>query len=77
MRRVVQQSDDDLVGFIVDTEVHRDFDECECGDYRHQHKDGTGACALNWSKGGPHGPDNCLAFRLVSGRSRCPKPKRR
>lgn len=23
-----------------------DYDECFCGDYRHQHKDGTGPCLL-------------------------------
>ena len=38
-----------------------DFDECECGDYRHQHEDGTGACNISW---GHRHVGICKSFRL-------------
>jgi hypothetical protein len=43
-----------------------DFDYCYCGDFRRQHKDGKGSCALNtfghtisFDPG-----DKCMEFRL-------------
>lgn len=38
----------------------RDFDLCKCGDYRHQHENGTGRCKL----GERCTPGFCQKFRL-------------
>lgn len=38
----------------------RPFDVCECGDYRHQHVDGSGRCKL----GSLCTPTPCQKFRL-------------
>lgn len=39
-------------------------DVCECGDYRHQHKDGSGVCCFNKPNGIGHGlAPNCEKFR--------------
>jgi hypothetical protein len=38
------------------------YDLCECGDYRHQHKDGEGECSLNGL--GHGGAPACLKFRM-------------
>lgn len=43
------------------------LDYCECGDYRRDHKDGTGLCCFN----GPsfdlnHGGKDCHQFRLAA-----------
>ena len=47
--------------------VPRDFDVCFCGDYRHQHENGTGACVFN--RYGRfdvcHGFELCEGFRLA------------
>ena len=39
-----------------------DFDECECGDYRHQHENGIGRCTM--PNDICHGMKPCEAFRL-------------
>jgi|GEM_PF-5432591 len=37
-----------------------EWDTCICGDYRRDHKDGTGRCGLRWLK-----PDcGCNSFRI-------------
>ena len=44
-----------------------EFDVCECGDYRRDHKNGAGPCVFNgdgWSGGLTHGFTKCAAFRL-------------
>lgn len=44
------------------------FDICECGDYRCQHKDGTGPCNFNKhpNNGGiSHGNKACMSFKLA------------
>jgi len=42
-------------------------DECQCGDYRRDHKDGTGACRHNSREFDlNHGGKNCYRFRAVS-----------
>lgn len=46
----------------------RDDDECECGDFRSQHKDGVGICYA--CRGGsnytpvPNEPGPCQEFKL-------------
>ena len=42
--------------------VDSDFDVCECGDYRHQHENGTGKCRMR--DDACHGFKPCLSFRL-------------
>ena len=49
----------------------RDFDQCECGDYRHQHRDGTGACTLPNDLS--HGFKPCSCFRLAETASELPE----
>lgn len=39
-----------------------EFDLCECGDYRHQHEGGTGACKLNGL--GHGGAPSCYKFTM-------------
>lgn len=39
-----------------------DYDECECGDYRHQHEAGTGRCTMPNDL--THGFKACPTFRL-------------
>jgi len=42
------------------------LDECECGDYRRDHLNGTGPCTFN--KGAfdlTHGGRDCLKFRAI------------
>ena len=47
------------------------YDVCECGDYRHQHEDGTGACCFNRPDGIGHGgAANCNKFRFSEGIAR-------
>lgn len=44
-----------------------DLDVCFCGDYRRDHKNGTGACAFNaypMNGGASHGFRRCHKFRL-------------
>jgi len=41
----------------------RDFDICECGDYRHQHENGVGKCRMPDDL--CHGFKPCLEFRLA------------
>jgi hypothetical protein len=48
-------------------QVASDLGVYECGDYRIQHKDGTGVCALNWAHGGE---EPCFKFRLSRAESR-------
>ena len=42
------------------------LDQCECGDFRRDHKDGTGACIFSsGSKGDGHsGAGECVQFKL-------------
>jgi len=42
-------------------------DECECGDWREDHKSGTGACRYN-GRGFDmcHGGMDCMKFRLAA-----------
>ncbi len=41
-----------------------DYDECCCGDYRIQHKDGVGECLLcRWNPMNPDEP--CKEFKLA------------
>src|ERR1043166_415984 len=47
-----------------------DFDGCACGDYRHQHANGTGRCNL----GSLCTPYPCLRFRLFSVATKIPPP---
>jgi hypothetical protein len=47
----------------------RDFDICECGDYRHQHENGTGRCKMPDDL--CHGFKPCLKFRLTEGAHSC------
>lgn len=45
-----------------------DFDCCVCGDYRKDHKGGTGPCAFNndYKSGGlTHGFKKCLSFMFA------------
>jgi len=40
-------------------------DECECGDFREDHKDGGGPCRYNSNEFDlSHGGGNCMEFRL-------------
>lgn len=41
-----------------------DFDICVCGDYRHQHVNGSGACRLNDLGHGMGHMGKCRKFRL-------------
>lgn len=41
---------------------HDPYDICECGDYRHQHKDGHGESRLNWANFADM--EMCQKFRL-------------
>ena len=43
-----------------------DLDACECGDWRRDHIDGTGACKFNKNAAnvGHGGPADCMEFRL-------------
>ncbi len=41
-----------------------DFDTCACGDYRKDHKGGTGACIHNKPGDLTHGFEDCNEFRL-------------
>lgn len=52
----------------------RDFDACECGDYRWHHKNGVGACIFNSTPGGPHGDRQCLRFRIFRVADAIPPP---
>lgn len=47
-----------------------DFDCCECGDYRHQHVNGSGACKL----GSLCTPGRCQKFRLSREATEIPAP---
>ncbi len=47
-----------------------DFDTCYCGDYRYQHVNGTGRCAL----GSLCTPSPCSKFRLSSTATEIPTP---
>lgn len=43
------------------------LDECACGDYRRDHKDGTGACTFNRNRFDEcHAFEHCYSFRLVA-----------
>lgn len=42
--------------------VKGDYDICQCGDFRHQHEDGTGWCRM--PNDVCHGFQPCLRFRL-------------
>lgn len=42
--------------------IHHDLDECECGDYRRDHVNGTGRCRMPDDLN--HGLQPCEAFRL-------------
>ncbi len=42
------------------------LDLCACGDYRHHHIDGHGACKHNKPKDLTHGYKDCTEFRLSS-----------
>jgi hypothetical protein len=42
------------------------LDECECGDYRRNHKDGTGPCTFNRAGFDMlHAFEDCLSFTLA------------
>lgn len=42
------------------------YDVCKCGDYRHGHKDGYGACMFNGTEFDlTHGGKNCRTFRFA------------
>ncbi len=50
------------------------FDVCVCGDYKHEHENGTGPCRHN---GGlrfdlTHGGKDCMAFRSASDKKSTP-----
>ncbi len=51
-----------------------DFDQCACGDYRHQHVNGTGACRLNDLGHGMGNMGKCYKFRLAKEASEIPEP---
>jgi hypothetical protein len=51
-----------------------DFDTCTCGDYRRDHKDGTGRCCMPDDL--THGFEPCLSFRLVKAATEVPPPFR-
>ena len=55
---------------MVRTWAISDFDACDCGDYRHQHIDGTGQCRL----GSLCTPSHCQQFRLCLPASEIPNP---
>lgn len=42
----------------------RDFDTCLCGDYRRDHKGGSGPCLHNKPRDLTHGYRDCDTFRL-------------
>jgi hypothetical protein len=46
-----------------------DFDTCHCGDYRHQHVEGTGRCKL----GSLCTPSYCQKFRLSHSATKIPE----
>lgn len=41
------------------------LDQCECGDYRQDHKNGTGPCTHNKVGDLTHGFKDCQSFRLA------------
>lgn len=49
-----------------------DFDECECGDYRHQHVDKVGRCTMPNDL--THGFEACHRFRLSRAATQIPAP---
>lgn len=51
-----------------------DFDMCACGDYRKDHRDGTGPCAFNHIPGNVHGHSQCMQFRLFREAADIPLP---
>lgn len=51
-----------------------DFDECKCGDYRRDHKDGVGACLHNKPRDLTHGYKDCHEFRLDRAATEIPEP---
>lgn len=53
-----------------------DFDLCHCGDYRKDHKDGTGACVFNHTPGNVHGSAKCMQFRISREAAEIPPPYR-
>ena len=54
-------------------------DQCECGDYRSDHRDGTGPCSYNKMPRFDitHGGQDCLKFRLVGLSEPTPTPRRK
>lgn len=46
---------------IADSDTARRYEVCECGDFRHQHVNGTGASTLNWDNF--KGVESCVKFR--------------
>ncbi len=51
-----------------------DFDECECGDYRHDHDLETGRCRMPDNIA--HGMQPCLGFKLTRAALEIPEPFR-
>lgn len=54
----------------------KDFDICKCGDFRHQHEDGSGPCGFNKPHMGHHGAPDCERFVLQTGANPTPPPAR-
>lgn len=52
----------------------RDFDECKCGDYRHQHEGGKGKCKM--PNDILHGMKPCERFRLSKRAAEIPESYR-
>lgn len=53
------------MGENIDAPEPHPYDCCECGDYRHQHVNGRGACRL----GSLCTPGRCQQFRFLHGPS--------
>jgi len=51
-----------LLGTAQEKPSGRDLDECACGDYRYQHRDGHGKCKVCGDSRAPY--DGCTRFRL-------------
>ena len=51
------------------------FDICRCGDYRHQHENGTGKCYFG--KDLTHGYEFCLKFEIDNASTAAEKERRK
>lgn len=62
----------DLAALIKGDWKLSDFDGCECGDYRKDHKNGVGRCCMPDDL--LHGFKPCLKFRFAKAATEIPAP---